>query len=82
MAIHNPTSNKRVARCAQCSVHFPNNDALNAHFQEEHIDLIASHKVSLLRFLQNILIYFLYLAEKLIEFNFSWILKLFPLHDL
>lgn len=48
MAMHLQSSNKRVAKCGVCQMHFPNNEALNTHFMENHLDLIASHKVSLL----------------------------------
>ena len=47
MAMHLQSSNKRVAKCGVCQTHFPNNEALNAHFMERHLELIASHKVSI-----------------------------------
>lgn len=46
MAMHLHSSNKRVAKCGVCCKHFPNNDSLNVHFMDQHLDLIASHKVS------------------------------------
>lgn len=46
MAMHLQSSNKRVAKCGVCQMHFPNNEALNTHFMDNHLDLIASHKVS------------------------------------
>ena len=45
IATHLQSTNKRVTKCYQCGVHFPNNDALNTHFASQHMEIIASHKV-------------------------------------
>ena len=47
IATHLQSTNKRVTKCYQCGVHFPNNDALNTHFASQHMEIIASHKVRL-----------------------------------
>ncbi|XP_076449811.1 uncharacterized protein LOC143286107 [Babylonia areolata] len=44
MAVHLQSANKRVAKCGVCGTHFPNNEALNQHFMERHLDHITSHK--------------------------------------
>ncbi|KAL8561022.1 hypothetical protein ACOMHN_061721 [Nucella lapillus] len=44
MAMHLQSANKRVAKCGVCQTHFPNNEALNLHFMERHMDHITSHK--------------------------------------